>query len=109
MFRNLKVVFEKIEEYIDEDTPTYEYIQNMLNFIENVKQGEDKIDPETLKNILTILTGNAKPHPAVEEAYELEEEPEEEENQEISEEEPKNEENQEIPEEDKALNKITGK
>ena len=73
----LKEIFEKIAEYVDEDTPTYEYIQNVLNFAENLSTGEMDIDPQALKNMLIVLTGNVEPHPAVQDEYEIPEDEEE--------------------------------
>jgi|GEM_PF-3256882 len=65
--KELRAIYEDIIQYLPEDTETYKYIENIINFLQKLENGElpKDIEPEIIFNILVILTGQTDFHQSV--------------------------------------------
>lgn len=88
LIKQLKDIFEKIKEYVDDETPSMEYIERVLNFLNDIEQNQKKVDAAELQNVLYILNGGQEIHPAIKNNFPEKEKPEEKEEEKKEEEKP---------------------
>lgn len=95
LIKQLKTIFEKIKEYLDEETPSYEYVEKVLLFLDDIEKNTNKVNIHDLQNVLYILSGGQEIHPAIKDNYLLKRKVEKKENNEEGKEENKKENNEE--------------
>jgi len=114
--KELQEIFSSIKEYLPDEDETYNYVNNILNFLTKVAEGEkpQDVDAGTLFNIIVLLTGKTDFPTDIKDIINQLKEPKNEENEENKEEKKEEENNkeenvekvEEIAESKKAIRKL---